>query len=133
MNMKASIFLPLVVLVVVGLIVAVFIGNQAANIEPLTTDELIKFYENCIDRTILICQSKIRRHSSSRSKEIRQAVKIFSNKAVFLTNNKQALINEMLANNIETKHYKVNYFLDRAFFQDIRSNRLSGGTLKAAY
>ena len=41
-------------------------------------------------------------------------------------NNKQALINQLLANNIEKKTIQINYFPDRTFFQDVRSNRLSG-------
>ena len=130
--MRAHSVLPLVVLAAGALIVAVSIGNQAANVGPVTTDELIKFYEACIDRTILICQSKISRYSSSKSKEIQKAVKMFSDKKGFLMNNKQALINKMLANNIEKKHYKVNYFLDRAFFQDVRQTGYPNSILKAA-
>ena len=69
---------------------------------------------SCIDRYIVSCGAKSEM-LNSRSETIRKSAVRSCRIASFCVTSKEALIKEMLANNIEPKPYKVSQFLNEKY------------------
>jgi hypothetical protein len=83
------------------------------------TTKLYTFYGAFIDKCILKCESKGSMRNS-KLKHIQQAAAKHCLKAGFLKRHKAQLIEELIANNIGTKHYKINYYLNNRFFNELK-------------
>ena len=82
-------------------------------------EELAKFYQEYISKCILKNKSKAALQTS-KSENLRSCGKIYKQKAVFLTNNQNVLVNEMIRNEIGTKPYKVDYYINKRFNEIIK-------------
>ncbi len=117
--MKKRHYIPIGVCVVMVLMVVASMGSHTEKNEPVSMEGAVEFYESCIERVISNCRYKVKAHNWSSAEELRKAVNLFSAKADFLRRNKQALVKRLVTNNIDKETHKVNYFLDRAFFQEV--------------
>jgi hypothetical protein len=84
-----------------------------------TTTKLETYYEVYIDACILKCESKGSMRDS-RMKHIRQEAAKHSLKADFLKRHKGELIEELVTKDIEKKHYKIHYYLNNRFFNELK-------------
>ena len=89
-------------------------------ISQMTPGQKIEsFYAAFIDGCILKCESKgSLRHS--KLIHIRQEAAKHCLKADFLKKHKGKLVEELIAKNIGTKHYKINYYLNSRFYSELR-------------
>jgi hypothetical protein len=104
----------LIVCLLVGIIT--FIGVLPSTCISGDKEELTKFYGACISSEIYKCQAKTYL-SKSRSAKLRCYATKASKKATFLQKNKDMLINEMIKNDIGVKPYKIEYFLNKKFYE----------------
>jgi hypothetical protein len=104
----------LIVCLLVGIIT--FIGVLPSTCISGDKEELTKFYGACISSEICKCQAKTYL-SKSRSAKLRCCATKASKKAAFLQKNKDMLINEMIKNDIGVKPYKIEYFLNKKFYE----------------
>lgn len=81
--------------------------------------KLESFYGAFIDDCISKCESK---GSLRQSKliHIRQEAARHCLKADFLKRHKGKLVEELIAKDIETKHYKIHYVLNHRFYSELR-------------
>ena len=123
MRKTANIFI--IVVAYIGIIgISPATAESGVPDETGTPDEAIQFYRTSIESTILKCEKKAELRTS-RSKNIRQASETFCLKARFLKENKPELIRGMVEKNLALKEYKVNYYLDRQFFKDLKKTQLA--------
>ncbi len=87
--------------------------------QTTTTAKLETYYEAYIDACILKCESKGSMRDS-RMKHIRQEAAKHSLKADFLKRHKAELIEELVGKDIGTKHYKINYYLNNRFYNELK-------------
>ena len=106
---------------VLGLVISVaaFMGPLNSTSFSGDFNEKAKFYEGCIDREILKCESKVNMFKSSRSKNLQNYATIKAQKAEFLKNEKEALVKEMIEMRLDQKHYKIERFLNSRFHDKI--------------
>ncbi len=78
----------------------------------------ITFYESCINREITKCKSKAAL-LDSQSANLQEYARMESQKAEFLANEKDSLIDEMLENEISQRDYAVEVYLNQEFYQSI--------------
>ena len=109
--MKSQILLILAVT-----IFAIFLGASTAISDENNSDQLTKFYENFIIEKIAQCNSKAKLIKSS-SSNIQNWAEIESNKAAFFGEKKDMLIKELIKNDIGRKPYKIEYFLNKKFYE----------------
>jgi len=76
---------------------------------------LESYYKDCITKKIAKCE-RIAIMINSKSECIQRCAKNNSLKAKFFKNNKDKLVHAMVAQNVEMKPFKVDYFLIKAFF-----------------
>ena len=97
--------------------VSAFIG--LLNSTALSDDHegLSKFYESCIVREIVKCNSKLILLRTSKSKNLQDYANIEAQKARFLEAEKEILVKEMTEMQLEPKHYKVELFLRSRFHE----------------
>ncbi|MDX1707184.1 MAG: hypothetical protein R3274_01215 [Desulfobacterales bacterium] len=107
--MKGTAFFISMVVMVLALILALPNTGQSGENEQLTL-----FYEEYISKCICKNRSKAALQDS-RSENLRRSAVIYEQKAVFLTNNQNILIDEMIRKEIGTKPYKVDYYLNKKF------------------
>ncbi len=88
-------------------------SQQAGNLN------LKSYYATYIDELVSHCKNKASRHNS-KSENIRQAAALYCLKADFFKSHKETLIEEMAAQHIETKNYKMNYYLNGRFFNELK-------------
>ena len=91
------------------------------NVAPLTAqqdskDQLVKFYEGCIQKKISKCNAKAEL-KTSRSVNLQRKAQLSIRQAAFFTSKKDVLINEMIEKGIGQKHYQVEYYLIHRFYQ----------------
>jgi hypothetical protein len=91
--------------------------------------ESAAFYANCIDKKITCCDCKGGMWNS-RSKNLRHCSRIAILKAIFLSANKEQLIREMEANGVAMKTYKVDYYLNKRFYENVDASLLTANALK---
>jgi hypothetical protein len=108
-------------------IFASFLGNLYAISEDGQNTQITKYYENMINETISKCHSKAQL-KESKSVHLQSCAALKLKKANFLTKNKKMLIKEMVKRDIDTKQYKIEYFLNKKFFE--YSNMAKSGTIK---
>ena len=109
MKAKVCCIVSLVLVIVVS--AAVLAAAQSAS-----KDQLIKYYESCITKKISNCSAKTAL-KASRSINLRRKAALAARQVTFFTLNKNILINEMVDQGIGQKHYKVEYYLNKRFYE----------------
>ena len=113
--------------VIFMMIFAAFLGNLSAISEDGQNTQMIKYYENMINETISKCHSKAHL-KESKSVHLQSCAAVKLKKANFLIKNKEMLIKEMVKSAIDAKQYKIEYFLNKKFYE--YSNIANSGTIK---
>lgn len=101
------------------LFLATVVFAAVVNSQGQDPASLRSYYEACVDEAIVICQCKAVR-SDSRSVNVRRMAAIAAAKESFLTSHRDQLVGEMLAQEIGLKPYKINYYLNKRFFETYR-------------
>ena len=96
--------------------VAILMGAILANAQGAKNEQLKKYYKVYISKSISKNQSKAGLQAS-KSANLRSCGVLSKQKAVFLTNNQNMLVNEMIKRQIGTKPYKIEYYLNKRFHQ----------------
>ena len=96
------------------LMVAVSVTAQGAE-----TEQLKKYYKDYISKCIFKNQSKAGLQTS-KSANLRSCGALYKQKVVFLTNNQNMLVNEMIKNQVGKKPYKMEYYLNKRFHEKIK-------------
>jgi hypothetical protein len=78
-------------------------------------EQLEKYYMGYISECICKNESKAALLHTSRSANLKEDGAIYKQKAVFLTNNQNVLVDEMIRKEIGKKPYKVDYYLNKKF------------------
>ena len=105
----------LIMILIIG--AAVFMGQLNLAVFSGDNSELAKFFNSCIVKEIVKCESKLVLLSASKSKNLQDYAKMKAQKAEFLNAEKKMLVDEMIEMQIEPKHYKVELFLNSQFQQ----------------
>lgn len=105
----------LIMILMIG--AAVFMGQLNLAVFSGDHGELAKYYNSCIVKEIVKCESKLVLLSASKSKNLQDYAKMKAQKAEFLNAEKKMLVKEMIEMQIEPKHYKVELFLNSQFQQ----------------
>lgn len=107
--------------IIISLTIAFFalLWASSTTSQMATTTKLETFYGTFIDACILKCESKGSMRDS-RLKHIRQEAAKHSLKADFLKRHKAELIKELVGKDIGTKHYKINYYLNSRFYNELK-------------
>ena len=79
--------------------------------------QLIKYYENAISKIIFLCNSKAQL-KESKSVHLQKCAAMEIKKAAFFSENKERLIKEMVKRDIGAKQYKIEYFLNKKFYEN---------------
>ena len=108
-------------------IFASFLGNLSAISEDGQNTQMIKYYENMINETISKCHSKAHL-KESKSVHLQSCAAVKLKKANFLIKNKEMLIKGMVKRDIDAKQYKIEYFLNKKFYE--YSNIANSGTIR---
>ncbi len=104
---------------IISSIITVCVLWGALNSTVFSSDhaERAKYYESCIVKKIVKCDSKFAMLSSSRSLNLQNYAKMEAQKARFLEAEKEILVKEMMEMQLEPKHYKVELFLNSRFHE----------------
>jgi len=113
--MKAKIS---VILVAITLALMMF-SMPAVSQDTNEADKRAKL-ESIVEVYILSCENKAAL-SNSRSQNLRHSAMLSRLKSTFCKHSKQELIDEMLADGVEPKPYKVHHFLNVRFYETIRA------------
>jgi hypothetical protein len=108
-------------------ILASFLGPLSAICEDSQNTQTIKYYENMINEKISKCHAKAQL-KESKSVHLQSCASINTKKANFLSKNKDMLIKEMVKRDIGAKQYKIEYFLNKKFYE--YSDIADSGTIK---
>ena len=98
------------------IMVFIFMGTLSATGQSGENEQLKKYYKNYISKCISKNQSKSSLQAS-KSKNLRSCGTLSKQKVIFLTNNQNMLVNEMIKNQIGTKPYKIEYYLNKRFHE----------------
>ena len=82
--------------------------------QTVENEQLVKYYREYISKCISKNISKAGLQTS-KSENLRSCGILYKKKAIFLTNNQNALIDEMIRKEIGKKPYKVDYYLNKRF------------------
>ena len=93
-----------------------FIGANPATAQGSENEQLRTYYKNYILKCISKNQSKTRLQAS-KSANLRSCGALSKQKVIFLTNNQNVLVNEMIKNQIGKKPYKIEYYLNKKFYE----------------
>ena len=80
-------------------------------------EKMANYYENCIDREIAKCESKLALLATSKSQHLKDYLSMIDQKIEFLKAEREVLIKEMLEAQLDLKHYKVEVFLNSRFHE----------------
>ena len=94
----------------------VIIGTAQVTAQSESKDQLIKFYGECIEKKISCCKAKTVLNTS-RSVNLQREADLAMKKVTFFSSNKNMLINEMIEQEIGDKPYKVEYYLNKRFYE----------------
>lgn len=109
--MKGRVFFITMVVMALALMVALpNIGQAAEN------EQLKKYYKDYISKCISKNQSKVGLQAS-KSANLRSCGALSKQKVIFLTNNQNMLVNEMIKNQVGKKPYKIEYYLNKRFHE----------------
>ena len=102
---------------IIILIIGVFAFIGALNSAAFSGehDQTAKYYESCIVKEIVKCNSKLVLLRTSKSKNLQDYARTEAQKAVFFDAEKEMLVKEMIEMQLDPKHYKVELFLNRRF------------------
>ena len=101
-------------------ILAFFSVNSSAICEEINKNTQLKqYYENFINEKISKCHSKAQL-KDSKSTHLQNCAAKEIKKATFLSGNKEGLIQELLKGEIGVKPYKIEYFLNKKFYENNR-------------
>jgi hypothetical protein len=109
-KMKGMAFFISTILMALALIVALPNTGQSGE-----NEQLAKFYMEYISECICKNESKAALLKTSRSANLKEDGSIYKQKAVFLTNNQNVLVDEMIRREIGKEPYKVDYYLNKKF------------------
>ena len=84
---------------------------------PLFASENEHFFFRYLDQKIYLCKSKSYRINSE-SECIRRTAQKGLLMAQYLERNRESLVREMVAENIEPKPYKIDYFLNERYSEN---------------
>jgi hypothetical protein len=112
--MKERTFITTMILLALALMAALANIGQAGE-----NEQLQNYYKDYILKCILKNQSKASLQNS-KSANLRSYGARSRQKVVFLANNQNMLVNEMIKNKIGTKPYRVEYYLNKRFHEKIR-------------
>ena len=115
-----------IVLIVFGVVFV--IGAFSVSGDTGVGKDPAAFYANCIDRKITCCDCKGKLWNS-RSKNLRSCSRLAILKAIFLSANREQLIREMETNAVAMKPYKVDYYLNKRFYENLNASFLSAKSL----
>jgi hypothetical protein len=101
------------------IMVVIFMGTTSATGQTGESEQLAKYYQAYISKCILKNQSKAVLQTS-RSENLRSCGALYKQKAIFLTNNRKSLVDELIRKKIGTKPYKVDYYLNKKFNEMIK-------------
>ena len=96
--------------------VMLVIGSTPLTVQSGSDDQLLKFYESCIQKKISNCNAK-KVLKTSRSQNLQKKADLSIRQVTFYTRNKNMLINEMVDQGIGFKPYKVDYYLNKRFHE----------------
>ena len=94
---------------------AALMSTISATDETPALAQTSKFYEDCITKYISRYHTKAALFKNLKFKNIQKIVSLALQKAAFLSENKDRLINEMIAENIGKKYYKIELYLNKRF------------------
>lgn len=94
----------------------VIISTAPVKAQSESKDHLVKYYENCIVKKIYNCKGKTVL-KTSRSVNLQRKADLAARQVTFLTTNKNILIHEMVEQEIGPKRYKVEYYLNKRFYE----------------
>ena len=95
--------------------VSAFLGLLNSTAFSGDHEALAKYYESCIVREIVKCDSKLVLLRTSKSKNLQDYAKMEAQKAKFFNAEKEMLVKEMIEMQLKPKHYKVELFLNNRF------------------
>jgi hypothetical protein len=98
------------------LLVMALSGASLVTAQSASKDQLVKFYESCITKKISNCNAKTVL-KTSRSANLRHKADLATRQVTYFKSNKSMLINEMVEQGIGQKHYKVEHYLNKRFFE----------------
>jgi len=78
----------------------------------------IKFYQSCIVREIAACETKASL-LDSKSENLREYARVEVQKAAFLTDQKDSLIQELLEKHIALRDHSIQVYLNSRFYDEI--------------
>ena len=110
-----SITLIMATLVMVFTLIGAFPANGVCG----EAEQLKEHYEEYISQSIAKNQSKANLQTS-KSENLRTCGALCEKKVVFLTNNRDILVNEMIENRIGTKSYRIDLYLNKRFHESQR-------------
>ena len=105
------------IVLLAGLFVMVI--NAPVKAQSESKEDLAKYYESCILKKIDNCRSKTVL-KTSRSANLQRKAQLATKKVKFLKTNKNILIDEMVEQEISPKRYKVEYYLNKRFYEMYR-------------
>jgi hypothetical protein len=106
-----------ILLVIFVTILACFLGAFSAICGEVEKDTRLKnYYEDFITSKISKCYSKAQL-KKSKSVHLQSCAAKEVKKAIFLSENKEMLIDEMIKRDIGVKTYKIEYFLNGKFYE----------------
>ncbi len=112
--MKGRALITITMVMAVALTVALPDAGQTGE-----NEQLKKYYNDFISKCISKNKSKTDLQAS-RSANLRSCGALSKQKVIFLTNNQNMLVDEMIKNKIGTKPYKVEYYLNKRFHEKIK-------------
>lgn len=116
----------LIILIVFSVVFV--LGTFTVSGETVVGGDPAAFYANCIDRKITCCDCKGELWHS-RSKNLRSCSRLAILKAIFLSANKEQLIREMEASGVAMKTYKVDYYLNKRFYENLNASFLTAKSM----
>ena len=108
-----------VALSVIVFVFTLVVGTGVALAAESDQKDLADFYAKVLDEKINQCLSKSSL-KNSKSEILRDCAFLESEKAIFLKENKDHLIKGMLEQNIGKKMYKIDFYLNKEFFDNKR-------------
>ena len=104
-----------IMIVVVALMVGMAAGPSYGDEQP--TDQQKTYYLNCIEREIDNYSCKVV-HANSRSRSLQAYGQNAALKAVFFSQNRDALVEEMIAQKISMRPHAVHHYLQQRFVNE---------------
>jgi len=103
-----------IVTALIGVLITTSAVNIAAQSQPVEQQK--KFYETCLSEKIVKHQAKTIL-KNSKSKNLRLTAETATQKATFLTLNRNMLVEEMIEQDIDLKGYQIDFYLNKRFYE----------------